>query len=237
MRLGRSFRSPLPAGRSHNFGMRWGTAAFSCVLALAAASCAHTNSPAKFAGDARGRASIEVLPSLDVADSELSDQMRMARMLSAESLELPAPAIPEDRSASSLTQWSDHELKSWVSAKLKRAEAARMELDRAANENHRQRILAGALLGLVFEDVGRALMVLPVPRELESEPEIGAIFKELMEKQAAPYLFHARLAYSACAGNAAGLSTMNHWSDFCSAREESLPRASADDQDSVALAR
>jgi hypothetical protein len=66
--------------------MRWGTAAFSCALALVSASCAHTNTPAKFAGDARGRACIEVLPSLDVADTELSDQMRMARMLSAESL-------------------------------------------------------------------------------------------------------------------------------------------------------
>ncbi len=217
--------------------MRWGTAAFSCVLALASVSCAHTNTPAKFVGDARGHASIEVLPSLDVADSELSDQMRMARMLSAESLELPAPAIPEDRSASNLTRWSDHELKSWVSAKLKRAEAARAELDRAAIENHRQRILAGALMGLVYEDVARTLLVLPIPRELESEPEIGAIFRELMEKQAAPYLFHARLAYVACAGNAAGLSTMNHWSDFCSAREEGLPQASAEDQDAVAVAR
>lgn len=217
--------------------MRWGTAAFSSVLALASASCTHTNTPAKFAGDAHGHASIEALPSLDVADSELSDQMRMARMLSAESLELPAPAVPDDRSASNLTHWSDHELKSWVGTKLKRAEAARAELDRAAIENHRQRILAGALMGLVYEDVARTLLVLPIPRELESEPEIGAIFKELMEKQAAPYLFHARLAYAACAGNAAGMSTLNHWSDFCSAREEGLPGASSEDQDSVAVAR
>jgi hypothetical protein len=217
--------------------MGWGTAVLSCALALASVSCAHTTTPAKFAGDARGRASIEVLPSLDVSDAELSDQMRMARLLSAESLELPAPAIPEDRSASSLARWSDHELKVWVGAKLKRAEDARVELDRAALENHRQRILAGALVGLVYEDVARTLLVLPIPKELESEPEIGAIFRELMEKQAAPYLFHARLAYAACAGNASAMSTLTHWSDFCSAREESLPRASEADQDSIATAR
>jgi hypothetical protein len=219
--------------------MRWGTAVFSCALALGSLGCAATTTtkPVKFEGDARGRACIEALPSLDVADAELTDQMRMARMLSADSLELPAPAVPADHSASSLTRWSDHELKEWVSAKLKRAEAARTELDRAAIENHRQRILAGALVGLVYEDVARALLVLPIPSELEREPEIGAIFKELMEKQAAPYLFHARLAYAACAGNAAGLSTMNHWSDFCSGREEGLPKAPEQDEGEVAIAR
>jgi hypothetical protein len=168
---------------------------------------------------------MEALPSLDVADAELSNQMRMARLLSAESLELPAPVAPNDRSAASLTRWSEHELKDWVSAKQKRAEAARAELDKAAVENHRQRIVAGALVGLVFEDLARSLLVLPVPSELDREPEIAAIFHELMVKQAEPYLIHARLAYAACAGNAAGLSTMSHWSDFCSAREQSLPEA------------
>jgi hypothetical protein len=218
--------------------MRWGTAVISCALALSSSGCATatTKAPTRFAGDARGRACVEALPSLDVADAELSDQMRMARMLSAESLELPVPAVPADHSASSLTRWSDHELKEWVSAKLKRAEAARAELDRAAVENHRQRILAGALVGLVYEDVARSLLVLPIPSELEREPEIAAIFRELMEKQAAPYLFHAHLAYAACAGNAAGLSAMSHWSDFCSAREESLPKAPEQDQGKVAIA-
>jgi hypothetical protein len=216
--------------------MRWGTAAFSCVLALSGVGCVKATPPAKFVGDAHGRASIEALPSLDVADSELSDQMRMARMLSAESLELPAPAVPADKSAASLTSWSEHELKTWLSAKQQRAEAARAELDRAALENHRQRIMAGALVGLVFEDVARSLLVLPIPSELRSEPEIAAIFHELMVKQAEPYLIHARLAYAACAGNAAGLSSMSHWSDFCSAREESLPSASEASDEEVAFA-
>ena len=175
------------------------------------------------------------VPSLDVADSELSEQMRMARLLSAESLELPAPQVPVDKSAASLTRWSEHELKEWIGAKQKRAEQARAELDRAAVENHRQRIVAGALVGLVFEDVARSLLVLPVPSELEREPEIAAIFHELMVKQAEPYLMHARLAYAACAGNAQGLATMSHWSDFCSGREESLPQANLESVGEVAV--
>jgi len=217
--------------------MRWGTAVLSCALTLGSVACVKSNPPSQFAGDARGRACMEALPSLDVADAELSEQMRMARMLSAESLELPAPAVPSDKSAATLTLWSEHELKAWLSEKQKRAEAARAELDRAALENHRQRIVAGALVGLVFEDVGRSLLVLPIPSELESEPEIAEIFHELMVKQAEPYLIHARLAYEACAGNASGLTTMSHWSDFCSAREESLPRATSEQPAELATAR
>jgi sulfur carrier protein ThiS len=215
--------------------MRWGTAVFSCALALSAGCVQSNNRPAKFVGDAHGRACMEALPSLDVADSELSEQMRMARLLSAESLELPSPAVPADKSAVSLTRWSEHELKDWVGAKQKRAEQARAELDRAALENHRQRIVAGALVGLVFEDVARALLVLPIPSELEREPEVATIFHELMVKQAEPYLMHARLAYAACAGNAAGLATMSHWSDFCSGRQDSLPKGNEEPQTEVAL--
>jgi hypothetical protein len=202
----------------------------SCALGV---GCAASTKPVKFAGDAHGTPSIEVLPSLDVQDAELTAEMRMARMLSAESLQLSAPAVPANRAAESLTAWSNGELKTWLREKQKRAEAARQELDRAAAQNHRQRILAGALVGLIYEDVARTLLVVPAPAELDSEPEIRAAFQELMLKQAEPYLMHARLAYAACAGNAEGMSSMGHWSGFCSARGSELPQAEASGGDGV----
>lgn len=202
--------------------MRWGTLLLSCVLGV---GCAASAKPVKFAGDAHGKPSIEVLPSLDVQDAELTAEMRMARMLSAESLQLTAPVVPHNRGSESLTAWSNGELKAWLEEKQKRAEAARQELDRAAAQNHRQRILAGALVGLIFEDVARTLLLVPAPAELDSEPEISAAFHELMLKQAEPFLIHARLAYAACSGNADGMSSMGHWSGFCSARRSSLPEA------------
>jgi hypothetical protein len=191
------------------------------------AGCAGAAKPVKFAGDARGRPSIETLPSLDVPDAELTAEMRMARMLSADSLQLGAPSVPQDRAADALTVWSNGELKTWLQEKQKRAEAARQELDRAAQQNHRQRIVAGALVGLIFEDMARTLLLVPAPAELDSEPEISAAFHELMLKQAEPYLVHSRLAYAACSGNADGMSGMGHWSSFCSARREGLPKAEA----------
>lgn len=197
------------------------------VCSLCAACAGQSKKTTFYSGDAHGRASMEVLPSLDVPDSELTPEMRMARLLSAESLELTPPAVPSDRSSAQLADWSDRELKDWLGEKQRRAEAAREELDRAAQQNHRQRILAGALVGLIYEDVARTLLRIPVPSELDSEPEIAATFHELMAKQAAPYLLHAKLAYDACAGNAQGLSAMAHWSDFCSGRVEALPEGEA----------
>ncbi len=183
-----------------------------------------------YVGDARGRASMEVLPSLDVPETDLTAEMRMARLLSAESLELLAPAAPGDRSSDELATWSDSALKEWLREKQRRAEAAREELDRAALQNHRQRIVAGALVGLVYEDVARALLLIPAPSELDSEPAVAAVFRELMAKQAAPFLTHAKLAYDACAGNALGLDSMGHWAEFCSARVDGLPENQPSEQ-------
>jgi len=112
-----------------------------------------------------------------------------------------------------------------VTEKHRRAEAARKELDGAAVNSHRERIMAGALVGLVYEDVARALLSLPFPAELASEPEVRAIFEDVLRGQAAPYLVHARLAYQACAANALGLSAMAHWSEFCQGRGTELPEA------------
>lgn len=203
--------------------MRWGFVSLvSCVLSVGCATQA--NKGPLYGGDPHGRATMEVLPSLDVIDDALTPEMRMARLLCAESLALLSPPVPSDTSATQLTDWSEHQLKSWLGEKLRRAEAARQELDKAALQSHRQRILAGALLGLVFEDVARELLSLPAPRELEREPEVAVIFREVMMSQATPYLMHAGLAYRACAGNATGLRTMDHWSGFCSERAEGLPQ-------------
>ena len=186
----------------------------------------HTFQP----GDATGQPAVEVLPSLDVAQTELTPEMRMAALLSAEALNLAAPTKPADDSTASIAAWSDQELKSWLREKHVRAEAARKELDRAAVQSQRQRVMAGALVGLVYEDVARTLLHLPVPRELASEPEIAELYRELLRNQASPYLLQAHQAYVACAGNAEQLQPLRHWSEFCETREERLPTTGLDQQ-------
>jgi hypothetical protein len=201
---------------------RWGTFALACCALF---GCVGSGTPGRTyqPGDIAGKPSVESLPSADVAESELTKEMRMARMLSAECLNLEEPGRPTDASALSYAVWSEAQLKAWMRAKNERAEAARRELDLAATQNQRQRIMAGALVGLVYEDVARALLRLPVPPELRSEPEIAEMYVDLLRHQAAPYLDQARRAYTACAGNAEQASRLQHWSDFCTSREELLP--------------
>ena len=152
----------------------------------------------------------------------------MARLLSAESLNLDPPVQPRDTSTATIAEWSDHELKTWMQTKHASAEAARVELDRAAVQNQRQRIMAGAMVGLVYEDVARTLLTLPVPADLVSEPEIAAMYVDILRTQAGPYLLQARLAYTACAGNAEQMATLRHWSEFCLMRENQLPASGVD---------
>jgi hypothetical protein len=181
-------------------------------------------------GDVQGAPRVEALPSLDVSDEGLTAEMRMARLLSAECLNLEPPLRPSEVSNAAMEQWSDAQLKSWMQHKHASAEAARKELDKAAVQNPRQRIMAGAMVGLVYEDVARNLLSLPTPAELVSEPEIAAMYVDLLRTQATPYLVQARAAYTACAGNAEQLAPLRHWSGFCLSREESLPALGLDAQ-------
>lgn len=209
----------------------------SWLIPILLSACAEVSAPAPqapaYGGDVAASPSIEVLPSLDVAPAELSHDMRMGRMLSAESLDLRVPPAPPGSSTLTFSAWSDRDLKHWMSEKARRARAARAQLDQAAVHNLRERVMAGALVGLVCEDVARSLLAIPLPAELSNEPEVAQMFRDVLRSQAQPYLMHAQHAYDACAENALGIETMGHWSSFCRARLERLPQAGSTEQASV----
>lgn len=177
-----------------------------------------------YRGSAEAEPSMEALPAADVRHEELSERMRFAWVLAEESFEVEAPAVPERVGVAQLQTWADEQLGQWLEVKNERVVAARQELDSAAEESHRQRIIAGAVVGLLYEDVARVLLHVPVPEDLESEPEIADVYRSIIAFQARPYVEHARRAYRACALNAAEPETMRHWSSFCAARAERLPR-------------
>lgn len=166
---------------------------------------------------------MECLPDPDVSDRALTRSMRFGWTLAAESFLVPPPEAPHDATAQNIQLWSDEVLAPWLERKTHTIEAARHELDRAAEENHRQRIMGGAIVGLMYEDVARVLSSIPTPEELEDEPEIRDIYRDILRSQARPFLEEARHAYSACAQNAVQPAGMRHWSRFCSERGENLP--------------
>lgn len=176
-------------------------------------------------GQVEASPQMECLPDADVEDGAFTRRMRIAWTLAEESFLVPPPEPPNEQTAQNLTVWSDEVLSTWLERKSHTVDVARRELDEAAEENHRQRIIGGAIVGLMYEDVARILRNIPPPSELESEPEIQQIYGEILDGQARPFLEHARRAYHACAANAREPRSMRHWSRFCAGRERRLPGA------------
>lgn len=180
-----------------------------------------------FRGRAEGPPSMHCLPETDVADSEYSEHMRRGLALAEASFDVAAPSPPASRAAGDLTDWSNGPLRAWLAQKSSAIHAARQELDLAAEETHRQRILGGAVVGLMYEDVARVLRSVPAPVDLDTEPEILRIYQDLVRTQARPFLELSRSAYRACSLNADHPAGMRHFSTFCRERLDQLPEAEA----------
>lgn len=174
-------------------------------------------------GRAESDPSMECLPDPDIEQASMTRHMRFGWTLAEESFLVPPPAAPDDQSSESLEAWSSQVLAPWLERKTHTIEAARRELDLAAEETHRQRIMGGAIVGLMYEDVARVLASIPPPAELDDEPEIQELYRGVLTSEARPFLEHARRAYSACAQNGIRPESMRHWSRFCARREERLP--------------
>lgn len=171
--------------------------------------------------------SMECLPDPDVADTAFTRRMQFGLTLAAESFLIPPPPPPSRQIAANLQAWAEQRLAPWLERKSHTVEAARRELDLAAEEDHRQRIIGGAVVGLMYEDVARLLASIPAPEELDDEPEIQEIYRRILRSHARPFLEHARRAYRACALNARQPEGMRHWSRFCRGRRDRLEDADA----------
>ena len=162
-----------------------------------------------------------------------TEKMRFAWLLTEQSFELPPPrSAPAGGTHREITQWTETELRRWLERKHQMVEAARAELNVAAEESHAQRVWAGALVGLMYEDVARVLVDVPVPRELVEDPEIAVIFRDVVRSQASPYLDHAQRAYRACHLNARQRRELEPWGSFCEDRRINLPRTGNEPQES-----
>ncbi len=163
--------------------------------------------------------------------------MTFAWTLAEQALELPdPPPAPMDPTVESLGAWTDTCLQPWLADKNRLVTAARRELDSAAEERLEQRILAGALDGLLHEDVARVLLSIPVPREIaEEEPEIEEAYRYVIAGQAEPYLARSRAAYRACAANARAGERYLAFERFCSQRRASLPMSHREQAEGTVL--
>jgi hypothetical protein len=189
-----------------------------CVLLGA---CAARGKPPMMPGDSAAEAQLDTLPSLDVNESELSAEMHKALALSEDSIELGLPELPKGEATSA--SWTDTRLKDWLRDKHRRTQTASAALDLAGAQSPRQRMLSGAVAGLVFENAARDLLQVPPPSDLPLDLETIAVFREIMQGNASVCVEQAQLAYKACADNAREMPELLHWEPFCVQRAQRLP--------------
>lgn len=200
----------------------------SSLLAIVLAGCASGGGTpdTATAGAPDAPASMECLPGVSAdTQADFSQSMTFAWRLSADAFELADPVPPSrDADTATVQAWTDGPLLEWLNQKNRLVEAARSELNLAAEESHDQRTMAGALVGLLYEDVGRVLLEVPLPRDLRNEePIVVEAFEDVVEAQARPYIEHAKRAFRACAANAEPHEHLHAWAHFCSARAANLP--------------
>lgn len=155
----------------------------------------------------------------------MTAHMQMGWHLAANSTLIEMPQLPTQRDAATLTAWSESVLGTWLSQKQRALTEATAELDLAAEEDPRQRIIGGAIVGLIYENAAQSLLSIPTPSELDSEPTVAEAYREMVAFNAAPYLEHARAAYRACSANAEihEEDVGPTWHAFCAGRLRLLP--------------
>ncbi len=192
-------------------------------IATLAPGCAGLRpSPSRTAANIECAGGLECLPDDGPVRSGQTPRMARGRSLAATSFEMPPPPSPNAPGSTGIVDFWDS-LDRWIERRADAVEAARLQLDEAAEENHRQRIVGGAIVGLMYEDVARELSEIPAPRELDTEPEIQHVYRATLDGRARTFVERARRAYSACAQNAVAPDDMRGWSYFCAAREDALP--------------
>ncbi len=171
-------------------------------------------------GDPVGPPSLRALPEISKARSE---QLHRGLAQAGEVFASQLPAAPPDRAYIELAAWVEEEVAQWVIARRDGVDETRFQFDTSAHSDPAAHAVTNAVIGLLHEDTARSLARIPMPKELESEPEIAALFRELVDTQAAPFLHAARIAYGHCAEHADDADD-DRFERFCRARAEALER-------------
>jgi hypothetical protein len=172
-------------------------------------------------GDPSGPPSLQGLP--DVAKGTTSQRTQLGMSLARQVLETRLPAPPSDRSYERLQLWIDQDVVPWVSARRDSVEETRFQFGLEKGASADERVVARAVLGLLQEDTALTLANIPSPAELDSEPEVGVMFRDLVRTQSEPFQSAALSEYRDCAtrGYEEGRD-LRRWAVFCNTRFDRL---------------
>jgi hypothetical protein len=185
-------------------------------------------------GDATAPPSLRALPEIDKPRSK---QLHRGLAQAGKVFGSPLPAAPADRVYIELAAWVEEDVANWVIARRDAVEETRFQFETSAKSDPTAQVIANAVVGLLQEDTARSLSAIPVPVELDSEPEIAALFRELVDTQAAPFLAAAKTEYQRCETGADDADGLERFARFCATRAERLLRPAAASQPRLTAAK
>jgi len=173
------------------------------------------------AGDPQAPPTLRALP--EVPRESDTTRTHQGLLAAREALLAGIPQPPVDRSYAALKAWSETAVTQWVQTRRQRIEDVRERFDLEEGASVGELIVRHATLGLLHEDTANALSTLPAPAELDTEPKIGAIYREVLAAQAEPFVSAALLSFRDCANLAyRSEAAMTRWADFCHERFDRL---------------
>jgi hypothetical protein len=204
--------------------MRWTF----CALLIAAWGCAAgANSIADSEsalteaspGDPDAPPSLKVLPSVKREKNASSERIRQGLLMARDVLKTSMPEPPPDRAFSTLQQWINTTVVHWIEIRNQSVEATRYRFTQPNAPSYEERVFAHAVIGLIQEDTALALQAIPAPAELDDEPEIAQMYREVLEAQAAPFISAALVEFRECANTALDAPKyMRPFYKFCASR-------------------
>ena len=214
-------------GKSTQIGARGRGRAVPMAAAMVAFSlgtgCAHQPVEPVDPGRPRAEPGLVALPKLPADCSGRTQRTHQGIVLAGQVLDATMPAPPDDRSYESLQGWVGGEVATWLAGRQAAIEDTRFEFHLSDAPTPGEKIVAHAVIGLIFEHTAASLQGIPAPAELAEEPEIEEMFHEVVRAQTRPFLSSALLEFRSCVDIAFdGPDDMRHWANFCQIRFERL---------------
>ena len=206
---------------------RWLTTVVPVLGCLGTATCATTSPEVEVRraaleqGDGDAPPDFAALP--DLTASQQSPRLQQGFSLARQVLGKSLPTPPDDRRYGPLQAWIDGTVAPWITARREAVDDTRFQFALDQGASNRDAAIARGVIGLLHENTALELSHIPSPLELETEPEIAEIFRELVATQAKPFVNAARSEYRKCAELAAAEGgELKRWANFCATRHDHL---------------
>jgi len=162
------------------------------------------------------------LPELE-GDGIDTPRAHQGLLLARETFDEALPEAPADRSFASLQQWVDGPVAKWVEHRRAQIDATRARFAQGGVTSEGEQVVSHAVVALLDEDTALCLGRLPSPSELDDEPEIAAMYRDMIRAQADIFVRSAADELADCANQGyRGGSELRPWAELCHARFDRL---------------